>query len=73
VKIYDVIGRLVGLEARKLELFGREHNIRKGWLSMLLPLIVKTIKRDLLKFPPQLWGISFHIVIFTKRHLKGHT
>ncbi|RPB08686.1 MT-A70-domain-containing protein [Morchella conica CCBAS932] len=72
-EIYDVIGRLVGLEARKLELFGREHNIRKGWLSMLLPLMFKTIKGDLLKFPPQLSGISFHIVIFTKRHLKGHT
>ncbi|KAH0614203.1 uncharacterized protein H6S33_006089 [Morchella sextelata] len=33
-EIYDVIGRLVGLEARKLELFGREHNIRKGWLTL---------------------------------------
>lgn len=34
VKIYELIERLVGPYTRKLEIFGREHNIRKGWISM---------------------------------------
>lgn len=34
VKIYELIERLVGPHTRKLEIFGREHNIRKGWISM---------------------------------------
>lgn len=37
VKIYELIERLVGPHTRKLEIFGREHNIRKGWLSMSTP------------------------------------
>lgn len=33
-EIYDVVERIVGTHSRKLEIFGRDHNIRPGWLSM---------------------------------------
>lgn len=32
-ELYDIVDRLVGKHARKLEIFGRDHNIRKGWFS----------------------------------------
>lgn len=33
-ELYSIIERLVGPTARKLELFGREHNIRPGWVTI---------------------------------------
>lgn len=33
-ELYDIIERLVGPTARKLELFGRENNIRPQWLTI---------------------------------------
>lgn len=33
-EIYDIVERIVGKHSRKLEIFGRDHNIRPGWLSM---------------------------------------
>ncbi|KAI5950024.1 IME4 [Candida theae] len=33
-EFYDIIERLVGPHARKLEIFGRAHNTRPGWLTI---------------------------------------
>lgn len=33
-EIYDVVERIVGYHSRKLEIFGRDHNIRPGWLTI---------------------------------------
>ncbi|CCE72755.1 Piso0_000349 [Millerozyma farinosa CBS 7064] len=33
-EIYDIVERIIGLHARKLEIFGRDHNIRPGWLTI---------------------------------------
>ncbi|KAK9472759.1 MT-A70-domain-containing protein [Dipodascopsis tothii] len=33
-EIYGIIDRLVGPDSRKLELFGRQHNTRSGWLTI---------------------------------------
>ncbi|CAL9728153.1 N6-adenosine-methyltransferase Ime4p [Monosporozyma unispora] len=33
-ELYGIIERLVGPHARKLEIFGRDHNIRPGWFTV---------------------------------------
>lgn len=33
-EIYDIVERMVGKHARKLEVFGRDHNTRPGWLTI---------------------------------------
>lgn len=33
-ELYDIAERLVGTHARKLEIFGRDHNIRPGWVTI---------------------------------------
>ncbi|CCF57286.1 hypothetical protein KAFR_0C02930 [Kazachstania africana CBS 2517] len=33
-ELYEIIERLVGPHARKLEIFGRDHNIRPGWFTI---------------------------------------
>lgn len=33
-EIYDIVERTVGPHARKLEIFGRDHNRRPGWLTI---------------------------------------
>lgn len=33
-EVYDVVERMVGRHARKLELFGRQHNTRAGWMTL---------------------------------------
>ncbi|KAI5960149.1 IME4 [Candida pseudojiufengensis] len=33
-EIYDIIDRMCGPFARKLEIFGRQHNVRPGWLTI---------------------------------------
>lgn len=33
-EVYDFVERLVGPSARKLEFFGRDHNIRPGWVTI---------------------------------------
>lgn len=33
-EIYDIVERMVGKHARKLEMFGRDHNTRPGWLTI---------------------------------------
>lgn len=33
-EIYQIVERIVGRHARKLELFGRDHNIRPGWFTI---------------------------------------
>lgn len=33
-EIYDIVERMVGPHARKLELFGRTHNTRPGWMTL---------------------------------------
>lgn len=33
-ELYGIIERLVGAHARKLEIFGRDHNIRPGWFTI---------------------------------------
>lgn len=33
-ELYGIIERLVGQHARKLEIFGRDHNIRPGWFTV---------------------------------------
>ncbi|EGV60788.1 MT-A70-domain-containing protein [Yamadazyma tenuis ATCC 10573] len=33
-EVYDLVERLVGPSARKLEIFGRDHNIRPGWFTI---------------------------------------
>lgn len=38
-ELYDIVERLVGKHARKLEIFGRENNIRPGWMSMFVCLL----------------------------------
>lgn len=35
-QLYGMVERLVGPHARKLEIFGRDHNTRPGWLSKYL-------------------------------------
>ncbi|KAL3232658.1 N6-adenosine-methyltransferase IME4 [Nakaseomyces bracarensis] len=32
--LYGIVERLVGLHSRKLEIFGRTHNLRPGWLTI---------------------------------------
>lgn len=32
-ELYGIVERIVGRHARKLEIFGRQHNIRPGWFS----------------------------------------
>lgn len=32
-ELYDMVERMVGRHSRKLEIFGRDHNIRPGWFS----------------------------------------
>ncbi len=33
LQLYGIVERLVGPHARKLEIFGRDHNTRPGWFS----------------------------------------
>lgn len=33
-ELYDIVERMVGKSSRKLELFGRENNLRPGWLTV---------------------------------------
>ncbi|KAG7665494.1 IME4 [[Candida] subhashii] len=33
-RFYDIVERLVGIHSRKLEIFGRDHNTRPGWLTI---------------------------------------
>ncbi|RCK67375.1 N6-adenosine-methyltransferase IME4 [Candida viswanathii] len=33
-EFYDIVERLVGKHSRKLEIFGRDHNTRPGWLTI---------------------------------------
>lgn len=33
-ELYGIIERLVGIHARKLEIFGRDHNVRPGWFTI---------------------------------------
>jgi Transcriptional activator, adenine-specific DNA methyltransferase len=33
-EIYDIAERMVGVHARKLEIFGRDHNTRPGWFTI---------------------------------------
>lgn len=33
-ELYDIVERMVGRSSRKLELFGRENNLRPGWLTV---------------------------------------
>lgn len=33
-ELYEIVERIVGKHARKLEIFGRDNNIRPGWVSM---------------------------------------
>lgn len=33
-EVYDMVERLVGKHSRKLEIFGRDHNVRPGWLTI---------------------------------------
>lgn len=33
-EVYDIVDRLVGVHARKLEIFGRDHNTRPGWFTI---------------------------------------
>lgn len=33
-EIYDIVERIVGKHARKLEMFGRDHNVRPGWFTI---------------------------------------
>lgn len=33
-EIYDIAERMVGVHARKLEIFGRDHNTRPGWFTV---------------------------------------
>ncbi|RLV95665.1 N6-adenosine-methyltransferase IME4 [Spathaspora sp. JA1] len=33
-EFYDIVERLVGVHSRKLEIFGRDHNTRPGWLTI---------------------------------------
>ena len=33
-EFYDIVERLVGTHSRKLEIFGRDHNTRPGWLTI---------------------------------------
>lgn len=32
-EVYEIVERVVGKHARKLEMFGRDHNVRPGWMS----------------------------------------
>lgn len=33
-EVYDIVDRIVGKHARKLEIFGRDHNVRPGWFTI---------------------------------------
>lgn len=33
-EVYDIVDRIVGKYARKLEIFGRDHNVRPGWFTI---------------------------------------
>lgn len=33
-EVYDLVERIVGAHSRKLEIFGRDHNVRPGWLTI---------------------------------------
>lgn len=44
-ELYEIVERIVGKHARKLEIFGRDNNIRPGWVSMYrIPNIRTTIQ-----------------------------
>lgn len=45
-ELYEIVERLVGRNSRKLELFGRDHNIRPGWFSTLLSMIRSDCESD---------------------------
>ncbi|KAH3683363.1 hypothetical protein WICPIJ_005664 [Wickerhamomyces pijperi] len=49
-ELYDMVERLVGPHARKLEIFGRDHNLRKGWFTIGNQLSgVNILEHDVLK------------------------
>lgn len=56
-EIYDLVERLVGVHSRKLEIFGRDHNIRDGWISMYT-MTSKHINTNCLAIGNQLKGTS---------------
>lgn len=33
-ELYDMVERILGPRGRKVELFGREHNLREGWVTV---------------------------------------
>ncbi|KAK6461732.1 MT-A70-domain-containing protein [Scheffersomyces coipomensis] len=48
-EIYDVVERMVGVHSRKLEIFGRDHNTRPGWLTIGNQLQGTNIEEDEVK------------------------
>lgn len=51
-EVYDVVERIVGKHSRKLEIFGRDHNIRPGWFSMLFLVKYLLTQQLATKSPP---------------------
>lgn len=49
-EVYDLVERIVGVHSRKLEIFGRDHNVRPGWLTIGNQLTGTSIhEKDVLK------------------------
>jgi mRNA (2'-O-methyladenosine-N6-)-methyltransferase len=47
-ELYGIVERLVGPHARKLEIFGRDHNIRPGWFSEYPCFVSWRLRSDIL-------------------------
>ena len=68
-ELYGIIERLVGTHARKLEIFGRDHNIRPGWFtignqvtgSCIHELDVKTKYDSFVGNAPRLQGKQYDV------------
>ena len=66
-EIYDIVERIVGTHSRKLEIFGRDHNVRPGWLSMY-KIYQELSIRILTYFKPS--EISYRERLSTKRKFR---
>lgn len=69
-EVYDIVERIVGTHSRKLEIFGRDHNIRPGWLSKFIihtPLFNKITNKS------KQSEINYWVLLFMKRRYHSDT
>ncbi|KAG5359548.1 N6-adenosine-methyltransferase IME4 [Yarrowia sp. C11] len=62
-ELYDIVERMVGRSSRKLELFGRENNLRPGWLTVGSQLNGVNISEPDLAERYERWRVANHVSI----------